>query len=874
MCPQTRTPSPDNRQPPRLATWLLQRRLTAEAFEIIAGDLDEGLQQLPRHCSAMRARWWYWRMAARTITTYRPHARTPSVFSGLGTEGKHAWRQFRHHPLYALASVGTLAMAIAAAGATGTVVKQALLDPLPYPDGDRVVMIRTATDGPFSATSVHVVEDLRAARHLFSAVAPVFNSTSVFSTATGSENVAGHTVTLDYFDLFGVRPALGRLWAPGERHVVIISWRFWQRVLGGDPAVVGTSISLSGQPVQIIAVLPEAFVPPFYPASDLWRPAEIAPLLAAQSRDVRTSTPFARLAAGVDPAQLDAAMDTFSRGLLAAYPTVHERQAWTAELLRNELVGPTRPALIGAMAAGVILLLTVLSNLAGLSAARALHDRQQTSVRTALGASRARLVMGPILESMLNAGLGSAAGVLLAYGLVAIAASYQAQFLGRLPTLAMDLSTMFITAAVGLVAGTGAAALPRILVGRGRSSEAVRAPRDGASSRASATVRAALVTGQVALTVILLVGAGLLVRTVYHLSTMRLGFDGGDLTVVHVLLRGERYASDAAQIAFERNVLERLSQNPLVTAASGSVGIPVIGGTGASLRIRDRPADGVLTEVAYLSVSPEFSATWRTHLIKGRDLLTSDTLDSPPVVIINETMARRFWPQGDALGARIRLGPDPESPWITVVGITGDVRQHGPTQDIRPTAFGSTLQYSWPRRHLTIRSAADVGTAAAIIREAIHAEDPTLVPGQASSVQGYIDERTGQYRLFMLTLTVLGATALVVCGFGLFVVITLTSRQRRREYAIRIALGAPRTQVTWLVLRQAIVLTAVGAALGLAVAAAGTRIISGALHGVAPTDAPTFVVTTAIVFLLSAAAAWWPARQADRINPTDVLRLE
>ena len=482
--------------------------------------------------------------------------------------------------------------------------------------------------------------------------------------------------------------------------------------------------------------------------------------------------------------------------------------------------------------------------------------------------------MGPILESMLNAGIGTAAGVLLAYGSVAIAATYQARFLGRMPPLAMDVSTAIAIAVVGFLAGACAAALPRVMVGRSRPSEAVRASRDGVVGAASAFARTALVAGQVALTVILLVGAGLLVRTVYHLATMPLGFDGRDLTVVHVALPGARYTPEAAQIAFERNVLARLVRSAVVTDVSASVGIPVIGGTAASLRIRERPADGELTEVAYLSVSPEFSGTWRTELVEGRNLLMSDTLSAPPVVVVNETMARRYWPQGDAVGARIRLGPDSESPWITVVGITADVRQHGPTQDIRPTAFGSTLQFSWPRRHFTIRSAADVATTSAIVREAIHAEDAALVPGQASSVQAYLDERTGQYRLFMLTLTALGGTALVVCGLGLFVVVTLTSRQRRREYAIRIALGAPRIQVTWLVLRQAIVLTAAGAALGLAAAAAGTRILSGALHGVTPTDAPTFVAATAIVFVLSAVAAWWPARQADRINPTDALRLE
>jgi predicted permease len=796
------------------------------------------------------------------------------MFSGLGTESRHALRQFRHHPLYALASAGTLAVAIGAAGATGTVVKQALVDPLPYPDGDRLVMIRTATGGPFSATSLHVVEDLRAARDLFSAVAPVLNSTSVYTTPAGSENVPGHIVTPDYFELFGARPALGRLWSPGERHVVVISWRFWQRALGGDPTAIGTSLTLSGQPHQIIAVLPEDFLAPFYPAMELWRPADIPSLLAAQTRDTRSSTPFARLAVGVDPARLDAAMETFSRGLQAAHPAVHGRQAWTGKLLRDELVGPTRPALIGAMAAGVILLLTVLANLAGLSAARALHDRVQTAVRQALGASHARLVMGPILESIFNAGIGTAAGVLLAYGLVAAAASYQPQFLGRMPALAMDLSTMLAIAAVGFLAGTCAAALPRVLVGKGRATEAVRASRTGASSRAAASARTVLVTGQVALTVILLVGAGLLVRTVYHLSTVPLGFDDRDLTVVYVALPGAHYTNEAAQITFERNVLARLAQNPVVTGVSASVGIPVIGGTGAALAIRDRPADSVLTEIAYLSVSPEFSGTWRTELVAGRDLLMSDTLTSPPVVVVNETMARRFWPQGDAVGARIRLGPDPGSPWMTVVGVTADLRQHGPTEDIRPTAFGSTLQYSRPRRYVTVRTSADGATASAILRDAIRAEDPTLVPGQASTVQRYIEQRTGQYRLFMLTFAALGATALVVCGFGLFVVITLTSRQRRREYAIRIALGAPRSQVTWLVLRQAVILTTAGACLGLGVAAAGTRILSGALHGVAPTDAPTFVMTTAIVFVLSAAAAWWPARQADRINPTDVLRLE
>jgi predicted permease len=388
--------------------------------------------------------------------------------------------------------------------------------------------------------------------------------------------------------------------------------------------------------------------------------------------------------------------------------------------------------------------------------------------------------------------------------------------------------------------------------------------------------RTCLVAAQVAIALILLVGAGLLVRTVQHLAGRELGFDSVGLASMQVNLPGQRYQSQEAQIQFERNVLERMRQIPGVRAATASVGYPLWGGMMAGLAIKGNAPDTPRSEIAYLSVSPRFATDIGAHIVAGRDIEPGDVASAPRVVVINETMARMFWPQGDALGSEVRIGPgSPNEQWITVVGIMADMRTHGLVDAIRPTAFGSTLQYSWPRRHLGVRAeGARLMTIAGELKRAVQDVDRTVAIGTFTIAEQAVSNSTARYRLMMLSLAMFGAVAVMLCISGLYAVIALTSQQRRREYAIRLALGARRGNVRWMVVRQALLLGGAGAVIGLAGAAIGTRTLQGTLHGVQPLDMPTFTAAAGTLTLLSVLAAWLPARQAERVDPVDTLRAE
>jgi putative ABC transport system permease protein len=282
-----------------------------------------------------------------------------------------------------------------------------------------------------------------------------------------------------------------------------------------------------------------------------------------------------------------------------------------------------------------------------------------------------------------------------------------------------------------------------------------------------------------------------------------------------------------------------------------------------------------LREVAYLSLSPNFISDVGARMIAGRGLQPTDTASSSRVVVINETMARMFWPNGDAIGAEVQIGRgSPNERWITVIGVMADMRAHGLMEPIRPTAFGSTLQYSWPRRHLAVRSHAASNSPATELKSAIHAVDPTVAIGVVTSAERTLMNSMARHRLVMLALSLFGSVAIVLCISGLYAVVVLNSQQRRREYAIRIALGARRGGVRWMVVRQALALAAAGATVGLAVAAIGTRTLQGLLHGVQPIDTPTFAAAAAFLFSLAAVAAWQPAAKAERVDPAETLRAE
>jgi predicted permease len=863
---------------------MLQHLLDESSREAIIGDLYEGYLTSRRKRGPIAAYWWYWTNAIRSLITCRVTGQRQQEERRFDFDGtartslrdvlRPALRQFRDQPLYSLACTGTLALAVGVACVSLAVVKRALLDQLPYRDSHELVSLLTLAEGMTSAVSTHVLEDLRASGSPLVEFAPIRPTGAAYQSPNGTENVSISYVSLDYFVLLGASPMQGRVWTPEESNAVVISEAFWNEKLARVPTVVGSSLTLDGRPRIVVGVMPAGFMPPYFSITDAWAPIDMATLLA----DIRTRRPLtvlARLAADASQQDVDAYLAVFSQQLNERFPAMHGGQAWVARPLRDELVGTARPALVGTAAAAGLLLLIVGANIAGLSTARAVSMRHQLAVRAALGATRGRLLIEQLMDGMVLALTGALAGVWIAYVLVKVVARYQQFFLSRLSPITLDMTTVVTGLAAGLVIGVAAALLPQRIVAA-LPSEALRTTRgSSADARATAT-RTALVMAQVAIALVLLVGAGLLVRTVQHLSDRDLGFDRTGLSWLQVTLPGSKYQSTAAQLQFEQDAVQRLSGIAGVRSSIASVGFPLWGGMMAGLALKGDAPGAPRREVAYLSVAPNFVKDVGARILAGRDLQPSDTVNSPRVVVINETMARTFWPNGDAIGAEVQIGPgSPKEQWITVIGVMADMRAHGVAEAVRPTAFGSTLQYSWPRRHLAVRTAAEPPpTLATEMKAAIHAVDPAVAIGVATSAEQVLFNSLARHRLVMLSLSLFGGVALVLCISGLYAVIALSSQQRRREYAIRIALGASGHGVRWMVVRQALMLAAAGAAVGLVCAGLGTRAIQGLLHGVQPVDTTTFATATILLLTLSIVAAWQPARRAERVNPVETLRAE
>jgi putative ABC transport system permease protein len=876
--------APRHAGPPRPAEWLASVLLDERARDPILGDLYEGYEAVRRARGPGAARRWYWIHAARSviacrITGHRQQDSRRYDFESIARISlrdllRPALRQFNGQPLYAFASAGTLALAVGVACASFTLVKRAFIDPLPYRAGHELISLLTAIDGATSAVSPHVLEDLRASSPPFTEFAAIRPVAGAYATATATESVAMQSVNADYFTLLGVAPALGGIWSSQDSNGVVVSTAFWQDKLGRIDNIIGHSIVIDGRPRTIVGVMPASFVPPYFAATAIWAPIDMTALLA-DIRPRRTLTILARRTPQSSAREGDAFLALFSKQEQERFPEAHRGQTWIAVPLRDELVGSARPALIATAAAAALMLLIVATNIAGLATARAVAVRNQLAVRAALGATRARLFAEQAVDSVVLAALGSLAGLAIAYGLVAVVRRYQQFFLPRLTAIDLDATTAAAGIGAGLAIGVIAALLPRTVVDTSPN-DLLRSSRTTSGDVKATTTRGVLAVSQVAIALVLLVGAGLLVRTVQHLAERSLGFDAGNLAWFQVNLPGKKYQATDAQLQFEHDVLERVRQIHGVTTATSSVGFPLWGGMMAGLTMKGDAPGSARREIAYLSVSPNFVADIGARIVAGRDLLPTDRLDSPRVAVINETLARLYWPAGDAIGAQVQIGAgDPNDRWITIVGIMADMRGHGITEAIRPTAFGSTLQYSWPRRHIGVRMAGALPAGFATdLRAAVHAVDPAVAVGAIASAEQTVSDGMARHRLVMLALVVFGSVSLLLCVSGLYAVIVLNSQQRRREYAIRVALGATRGGVRWMVVRQALKLGATGAAVGLLLAAVGTQLVRGLLHGVQPLDAPTFVAAAATVLALATVAAWQPASRAEKVNPVEALRGE
>jgi putative ABC transport system permease protein len=805
-----------------------------------------------------------------------------AMLSNVGRDVRHALRDYARHPGFALACVATLALGIGATTTIFGIVDAVLLRPLPYEGADRLVQIGMRFgEIQVSSAAPADVFDIQAGAKSFAGVAAARMQWLDRTGGGEPERFNAVGVTASYFEVLGVRPAVGRVFdaqgdRPGGDAVVVLSHADWRRRFGGDPSVLGRTLELNGRSWTVIGVLPRDFVAPsavYHEGAQLWFPL-------GQVDDDLTDRGNAfvqvigRLAAGATMESARTELAAIAGALDAAYPTGDGRRFWIEDLHARTVgdVGGRLYVLLGAVA---FLLLIGCANVANLFLVRATERVREIAVRAALGASRRRIVAQLLTESAVMGAVGGTAGVLVA---VAGVATFRALGPGDVPRLAeAAVDARVLAFALLLSLGTS------LLFGLAPAAAAVRAGMAealGESGRRTAgrtrrALRGALVAGQIAVALVLLVGAGLLINSFIRLSRVDAGFDPASVVWLNVQLP-ERYESAEARALFYDRLHERLSALPGVTEVGAIHGLPLDGNRsitsvvfegGEAVPANEQP------RFPQHSITPGYFAALGIPFVAGRDITPADAAGAAPVAVVSETFARMRWPAGRAVGGRLRIGAAEQ--WTTVVGVVADVRHHDLAQPAEPLLYQPVAQATRPNLTFAIRyGQAEADALLRGAREAVWALDATIPLDRFGTMPGHVRAALVQPRFYTLLLAGFGAAALGLACVGLYGTLAYTVRARTRELGIRLALGAARGDVHRLVIGQGMLIAAIGIALGAAGALAASRALAAFVFGVTPTDVPTFVAVGGAMAAVALAACWLPARRAARTDPARALRAE
>jgi len=796
----------------------------------------------------------------------------------------HSWRTFRRAPSFAAVALVTLALGIGANTAIFSVVNGLLLRDLPFGDADGLVRIwGSHKDSGVDRSQISAGDfiDLRTRQRSFTTLGAFSWGGGTYIGTGDPVRLAGARVDANVFTVLGVRPYLGRTFAAGEdstgaNPTIVLGFNAWRRVFGGDSAVVGKSINVSGRSRTVIGVLPPSFFFPTMAEAEIFTPLDLTPML----RDVNRIRKFhnlgavGRLRPGATLAQARSELSGIMGQLERDFPASNSNMSVATVSMRDAVVGDTRPALLVLLGASLLVLLIACANVAGMLLSRAVSRRQELAVRAALGAGRARLVRQMMTESLVLALCGGAVGLGLAlWGTRALVVS-AADRLPAASQVTVDATVLLAALVVTVASGVVFGLVPAIAASRGIQLALKDAGRGASGGVSRHRMRTVLVTGQLALAVMLLVGAGLLVRSLVSLQNRDLGYSIESTLTFEVILVGDRYDSATAQDQFFDALYTRLAALPGVVAVGGSGNIPMRGGAMASLAIDGRPQpEGRLPEVGYQPVSDDLFRAMGVALKRGRTFGPQDHNDAPSVVILSESLVRAFWPDGDPIGARVRLGPNPNDPWMTVVGVVGDVKM-GVANNSRPTAYVSARQDHWGGMAIVVRTSTDPMSLLPAVRREVRAIDPTIPVDEAHSMKQVQSKQLTDRRLPMQLMAAFALLALVLAAVGVYGVMAYSVAARTREIGVRVALGAQPKSVFGMVVRQGLGAAAAGLTLGLLGAAALGRVLTSLLYGVKPTDVSTFLGVAGVLLAVVLAACLVPARRAVRVDPLEALRSE
>jgi putative ABC transport system permease protein len=803
---------------------------------------------------------------------------------------RYGVRMLLKNPGFASIAVLTLTLGIGANTAIFSVVNAVLLRPLPYTEPERLVWfwgVQPMLPLPQAAHSPADFLDYQAQNNSFAEMTAYRNLSFTLTGDGQPERIDGRIVSANYFSLLGVKTAIGRAFAPedgraGAARVAVLSHGFWQSHFNDDPKAIGTALTLNGERATVIGIMP----PDFKEADvELWiNPKQVVPDFSTTSRDdiltLRTHNylrVIGRLKSGVTIAQAQADISSIVARLQRQYPQTNAVRSVRLVSLHERVVGDLRQTMLVLFGAVGLVLLIASANVANLMIVRATARGKEIAIRLALGAGRWRIMRQLLAESVLLACMGGACGWLLAVWSVDLLLALSPAGTPRLPEVRLDHQvfgfTLFLSLATGVVFGL----FPALAASRTDLNQTLKeGGRSAASDGRGHRMRGALVIAEVALALVVLIGAGLLIKSFARLQNVAPGFDPNGLTTMLIWLSDARYLEATRRVAFLQELRARLSVLPGVQSVAIANDLPIRGNDSSNFPIIEgrplpAPNERILTGIHV--VSPGYFQAMGIRLRKGRELTERDNENAPLVMVINETAGHSLWPGEEALGKRLRFGGD-NAPWVEIVGIVDDVKHDGLHEDAGPHVYGSHLQASWPTLRVALRSRLDPATVAVAVRRETQAIDPTQPVSDLKTMEEIMSDSVAPRRFALTLFGLFAGVALLLTVIGIYGVLAYTVAERTREIGIRMALGAQTNNVLRLMIGQGMKLAVGGVSVGLIGAFAMTRLMKDLLFSVSATDPATFAAVALFLIGVALLACYLPARKATKIDPITALRHE
>jgi putative ABC transport system permease protein len=803
---------------------------------------------------------------------------------------RYGVRGLLKHPGFTAIVVITLALGIGASTAIFSVVDNVLLRRLPYRNAERIIAIQEFNrEGKRGQITSANFLDWRAQNTVFEHLAAIKTTTSNLALSDQAERIELAQTNANFFDVFGITPQYGRTFIPqdeqaGHEPVVVVSNTLWQRRFGSDPSLVGKPITLDGRNYTVIGIAPPGFQ---YPdKTELWvPPLQLAPELfpgqdVTQTRGMGYLAAVALLKSGVSEQQAAAEMETITARLRQQYPEINNRRFNRVVSLHEHLIGDTNKVLWLLLGAVTFVLLIGCANVANLLLASGAARQKEMAIRTALGASRWRVMRQLFTESTILALIGGAAGVLIAiWGLAAITKLLPADF-PRLNEIHLDLRILGFTFAASVLTGILFGLVPALQISRTDIQESIRETGRGASgSRRQSRFRQALIIGEVALSVVLLAGAGLLFRSFLRLQSVNTGFVSEQVLTARLTPSGPNFTTQADLNKFYNTLLEKVSTIPGVQDAGLIDTLPLYKGPTTGFRVDGRPIEtrDKWPMVNFRTISPNYFRAMGIPVLQGRAHTDRDDANAPSVVIINQQTVREIFPNEDPIGKRITFGgvdQNQQPLWVEIIGVVANIRSVELREESTAEIYFPATQNFWPSMSLVVRSSVEPESLSGSIRQVVHDVDKSVPVSQVKTMDHVVSESIMQPRFNLFLLGLFSTVAMLLSAAGIYGVTAYTVSQRTHELGIRLALGAQVSDVLKMILGQGMAVIGVGLVLGLAAAFALMRLLRSLLFGVGENDPLTFAAITLVLLMVALIACYIPARRATKVDPLVALRSE